>query len=132
MKRALPILLILPLLLFGSTFSDAMRAYKSGNYKDAKALFEEAYEEDGAEQAQFFLGLMYLKGLGVERNLPKAKQLLNKVVEMGNARAKCYLAEVYLNQKRPDRQAALKLLKEGSKAGAGECVEIAAAHKLPL
>ncbi|BDY13511.1 SEL1-like repeat protein [Hydrogenimonas cancrithermarum] len=130
--RLLFILLLLPAFGFASYFSDGMRAYKSGNYKVAKELFEMAIEEDGAEQAQFLLGLLYLKGLGVDRNLPKAKQLLGKAAELGNARAKCYLAEVYLLQKKKERQTALKLLKEGKKAGALECVDIAATHKLPL
>ena len=133
MKKSLLLsLLLLPALGFASNFSDAMRAYKQGHYKEAKQLFEMAIEEDGAEQAQFFLGLLYLEGKGVDRNILAAKRFLSKAAETGNARAKCFLAETYLLQKRPDRQKALKLLKEGHAAGADECSAIAVQYQIPL
>ena len=125
-------LLLLPMLGYASNFSDAMRAYKRGHYKEAKQLFELAVEEDGARQAEFFLGLLYLRGKGVERNPIVAKRYLSKAAEMGNARAKCYLAELYLNQKKPKIQTAMKLLKEGESAGAEECSAVAAKYKIPL
>jgi TPR repeat protein len=131
-KRFLLTLLLLPMLGWASNFSDAMRAYKQGNFKEAKQLFELAIEEDGAEQAQFFLGLLYLQGKGVEQDIVTAKRYLLKAAELGNARAKCYLGEAYLLQKRPDKQMALKLLKEGHAAGAEECGAIAARYKIPL
>ncbi len=130
--KFLPIFLIVPLLGLASYFSDGMRAYKQGNYKAAKANFEQAIEEEGSEQANFFLGLLYLKGLGVEQDIPAAKRFLAKAVENGNARAKCYLAEAYLLQNSADKKTALKLLKEGKSAGANECVDIAATYKIPL
>ncbi len=132
MKTRFLLLLLLSVPGLASNFSDAMRAYKQGHYKEAKQLFEMAIEEDGAEQAQFFLGLLYLQGKGVERDVPAAKRFLAKAAEAGNARAKCYLAETYLLQKRPDRQKALKLLKEGHAAGADECSAIAVHYKIPL
>jgi len=131
-NRFLLILLLVPLLGFASYFSDGMRAYKQGNFKEAKKLFEMAVEEEGASQAEFFLGLLYLKGKGTDRNIPAAKRFLNKAVEMGNARAKCYLGEAYLLQKNPDKKGAMKLLKEGRGAGADECSAIAAKYKIPL
>ncbi|WP_353661158.1 hypothetical protein [Hydrogenimonas sp. SS33] len=124
--------LLIPIFGYASYFSDGMRAYRTGNYTEAKKLFEQAIEEDGAEQARFFLGLLYLDGKGVDRNLHAAKQFLQKAADIGNARAKCYLAKVYLQQKKPDKQKALKLLKEGLDAGADECSAIAAAYKIPL
>ena len=125
-------LLLIPLLGFASYFSDGMRAYKQGNYKEAKKLFELAVEEDGAAQAEFFLGLLYLHGKGTERDIPAAKRFLVRAVDLGNARAKCYLAEAYILQQNPDKQSAIKLLKEGRKAGADECSAIAAKYKIPL
>lgn len=130
--KLLPLFLIFPLLVTASYFSDGMRAYKQGRYKEAKSHFEHAIEEEGSEQANFFLGLLYLKGLGVEQDIPAAKRYLAKAVENGNARAKCYLAEAYLLQNNADKQTALKLLKEGRSAGANECVDIAATYKIPL
>ena len=132
MKKRVALTLLLPILLWASNFSDAMRAYRQGDYKEAKQLFELAIEEDGAMQAQFFLGLLYLEGKGVDRDLIAARRYLAKASELGNARAKCYLAETYLKQKRPDRQLALKLLKEGRDAGADECSAIAARYNIPL
>ncbi len=126
------ILLFICSLLLGSNFSDGLRAFKSGSYREAKALFEKALTKDGAQQAQFFLGLIYLKGLGVEKNLPKAEKYLAKVSREGNIRAKCYLAEVYLSQKRPKTQKALQLLREGQQGGADECQNIAKKYKLSL
>ncbi|WP_457596836.1 tetratricopeptide repeat protein [Hydrogenimonas sp.] len=131
-KRWTTLLLLLPLLSWASNFSEAMRAFKKGDYKVAKELFELAIEEDGAEQAQYFLGLMYLQGKGVKKSLPEARRYLFKAAELGNARAKCYLAETYLDRKRPDKKKALQLLKEGSAAGAEECEAVAARYNIPL
>ncbi|WP_456452931.1 hypothetical protein [Hydrogenimonas sp.] len=131
-RSLLTLLLLVPLLGWASNFSDAMRAYKRGEYKEAKQLFELAIEEDGAKQAQFFLGLLYLEGKGVDRDIITAKRFLKKAVELGNARAKCYLAKAFLVQKNPDKQQALKLLKEGRASGADECSAIAAQYKIPL
>ncbi|WP_456382746.1 hypothetical protein [Hydrogenimonas sp.] len=130
--RVLPVLLLFPLLGFASYFSDGMRAFKQGNYKEAKANFELALEEEKAIQANFFIGLLYLKGLGVERDLSTAKQYLAIAAENGNARAKCYLAKAYLLQNKADVKIAMKLLKEGKEAGANECKKIAATYKIPL
>ncbi len=131
-KRIWATLLLLPLLGYASYFSDGMRAYKQGDYEEAKKLFELAVEEDGAQQAQYFLGLLYLEGKGVDRDIVTAKRFLTRAADLGNARAKCYLAKVYLMQKRPNKKKALKLLKEGKSAGADECSAIAAAYKIPL
>ena len=125
-------LLLLPGLLLASYFSDAMRAYKGGNYKEALKLFQLAVEEDGAEQAHYFLGLLYLKGQGVKKDHASAEKYLVHAAAIGNARAKCYLAELYLSQKKPERSKALKLLKEGAAAGASECQAIASKFKISL
>jgi TPR repeat protein len=131
-KKRLFLFVLMPLFLYASYFSDAMRAYKQGDYQKARELFELAVEEDGAEQAQYFLGLLYLKGLGVKKNLYTAKKYLKKAANIGNARAKCHLAEIYLLQQSPERVKAIKLLKEGDAAGAEECRAVAISHKIPL
>ena len=130
--RTLSILLTMATIASASYFSDAMRAYRQGHYADAKQLFETALEEDDAQQAQFFLGLLYLKGQGVTKDIATAKRFLSKAADLGNARAKCYLAEAYLLQSRPKKGEALKLLKEGQASGADECSAIAAKYKIPL
>ena len=125
-------ILLWPWLLHASYFSDGMRAFKEGDYAKAKQFFELAAEEDGALQAHYFLGLIYLQGKGTPRNLAKAEKYLRKVATMGNARAKCYLAEAYLLQKVDRKKEAIQLLREGHDEGANECTKIADNHNIPL
>ncbi len=131
LKMWLPAVLV-PAWLYASYFSDGMQAYRQGNYEKAKELFELAAEEDGALQANYFLGLLYLQGKGTTRDLGKAEKYLNKVATMGNARAKCYLAEAYLLEKDSRKIKAIKLLKEGHQDGANECVSIANNYNISL
>ncbi|BBG65125.1 hypothetical protein NNO_0422 [Hydrogenimonas sp.] len=133
MKKALLALLVLtPSLLFSSYFSDGIRAYKSGDYTKAKEMLQKAVDKEGAQQAYFLLGLIYLKGKGVNRDLSKARIYLQKAVAFGNARAKCFLAEAKILSKRADKKELLGLLKEGRENGAGECTAIAAKYNIPL
>lgn len=129
--RLLPVMLV-PAWLYASYFADGMRAYKQGDYEKAKQFFELAAEEDGALQANYFLGLLYLKGKGTGQNLSKAEKYLHTVATMGNARAKCYLAEVYLLQKGDRKKQAIQLLREGHQEGADECAKIAGNYNIPL
>jgi TPR repeat protein len=131
MKRLTTLLLATTLTLYASLFSEAMRAYKSGNFEEAKNLFETALEEDGAEQARFFLGMLYFRGHGVKKDLAKAETYLQTAAENGNARAQCYLAEILLSQNR-ELERAKTLLKDGMAAGASECKSVAAHYKLSL
>ncbi len=131
-KSLLALLILMPAITFASYFSDGIRAYKTGNYLEAKTLFEKAVQEEGAEQAHFFLGLLYLKGKGLKRDLSKARRFLQKAVHLGNVRAKCYLAEAEILSKSKDKKRILTLLKEGRKNGADECTVIAAKYDIPL
>jgi len=117
-------------LVWGGNFSDGMRAYRAQNYEKAKEAFEKAVEEDGAVQAHYFLGLLYLKGLGTTKNRLKAKNHFELAAQYGNARARCYLAEIYLKEHKKSR--AVSLLKEGLKDGAQECENIAKENKISL
>ncbi len=132
MKKGLLALLLLPTMIFASYFSDGIRAYKSGNYSKARKMFEKAINEEGAEQAHYFLGLLYLKGKGVKQNLSKAQRYLKKAVRFGNVRAKCYLAEARILNKNGDKKKILGLLKEGKANGADECKAVAAKYNIPL
>ncbi len=133
MKRGLlALLLIAPAIVFASYFSDGIRAYKTGDYPKAKEMLEKAVAQEGAEQAHFLLGLLYLKGKGVKKDLFKARKYLQKAVSFGNVRAKCYLAETQILNRSKDKKAILGLLKEGKKNGAGECAAIAAKYNIPL
>ncbi len=131
-KSLLALLLVAPAITFASYFSDGIRAYKTGDYPKAKEMLEKAAVEEGAEQAHFLLGLLYLKGKGVKQDLSKAQRHLQKAVRFGNVRAKCYLAEARILSKSKDKKTILGLLKEGKKNGAGECAAIAAKYNIPL
>ena len=63
-------------------------------------------------QAKFNLGVIYLHGLGVERNLSEALNLFEKSAEQGDAKASFYAAEMYFNGEgcRRDAQKALRTL----------------------
>ncbi|WP_457594148.1 hypothetical protein [Hydrogenimonas sp.] len=132
-KRLLALLILLPALLPASYFSDGIRAYKTGDYSKAKKMLELAVEQEGAEQANFLLGLIYLNGgKGVKQDLSKARMFLQKAVHFGNVRAKCYLAQAYLMSKSKDKKKILGLLKEGRDGGANECVAIATKYNIPI
>jgi TPR repeat protein len=132
MKRVLIMAVLAVTCMHASLFSDAMRAYKTGKFTEAKTLFEQALEEDGAVQASFFLGMLYLRGEGVEKNLEKARQYLQNAASNGNARAMCYLAEAYLTSKPADIQKAKQALRQGMEGGASECRQIASQFKISL
>ena len=131
-KGLLTLLFLMPAITFASYFSDGIRAYKTGDYTKAKDMFERAVKEEGAEQAHFLLGLLYLKGKGVKQDLSKAQRHLQKAVNFGNIRAKCYLAEAVIKSKSKDKKKILSLLKEGRDGGASECAAIATKYNIPI
>jgi len=131
--RLLALLILFPAILSASYFSDGIRAYKTGNYLKAKKMLEMALKEEGSQQANFLLGLLYLKGgKGVAKDIPKARIYLQKAVDFGNIRAKCYLAKAYLLAKKKDKKRIMDLLKEGKEGGAGECSAIANEFNIPI
>ncbi len=122
---------LIPFLLSASNFSDGVRAFKAKNYETAKKYFESALTQDNSINANYFLGIIYLNGLGTEKNLNKAETYLKKAINSGNVRANCYLAEVYIS-KYNDINQAKKLLKSGIKQGARECANIAQKYNINL
>ena len=50
--------------------------------------------ELGLAGAQFNLGLMYLYGKGVERNMGRAKELFQQASVQGHKKAKAYLSNI--------------------------------------
>ncbi|MGM0533154.1 MAG: tetratricopeptide repeat protein [Campylobacterota bacterium] len=100
MKKVLSVLLFCALGAQASIFSDAVKAYNQKEYKEAFTLFERAANNQSSIQANYFLGLMYLRGRGVAKNLNQAQRFLQTASTIGNKRAQCLLAEVYLQQER--------------------------------
>ena len=106
--------------LFASTFSIAVKNFKQGNYEKAKKMFELAYEEDSIPAAAYFLGLIYLDGLGeTKKDLKKAQKFLETAAAYGNLRAECALAKLYIEKKHFDK--ARKIIRTNPTA---ECQEL--------
>ncbi|WP_200763599.1 tetratricopeptide repeat protein [Nitrosophilus alvini] len=131
MKKIFFSLAFAAIALYASNFSNAIRAYKSQNYKEAKEFFELAVEE-GSVQAKYFLGLFYLNGMGTQKDLDKAEKFFLEAKKIGNARANCYLAQIYLEKGNANIKKIKKLLKEGLQSGARECSTIAQKYNINL
>jgi len=116
-------LLFLPFLLFASPLREGVVAYKKGDYHKALKEFQQAINEDDSILANYFIGILYLKGLGTTKNLDKAEIYLKKASQKGNIRAQCALAEVYL-EKKEKPQKIQRLIQEGIKHNLQECIQI--------
>ncbi|MFQ5619315.1 MAG: tetratricopeptide repeat protein [Rhodospirillales bacterium] len=77
-------------------FSEGVAAYKRGDY--AAALRElRPLAERGDAKAQYGLGVMYTKGLGVPQDDAKALQWYRRAAEQGDAGAQTILGLMYRN-----------------------------------
>lgn len=79
-------------------FSNGVALYEQQNFPAAAAAFKKAAEQ-GKSDAQFNLGLMYLKGEGVAQNYVEAKALFEKAAAQNNVRAQVNLARMYAKAK---------------------------------
>lgn len=73
----------------GNTFAQsyyALLQINAGNYDTAIKYATEATKKNNAD-AYYFLSECYYQGLGVEKDLEKCNELLNKAVELGSADA---------------------------------------------
>lgn len=131
MKKALLFIILSSLLLNASYLREGIMQYKQQNFKEAFKLFQNAVDEDESVPAYYFLGILYLKGLGTKQDLNKAEKFLRVAAKYGNARANCLLAEIMI-LKYKNSAKAKKLLKEGQKKGAQECQEIIKKYKISL
>jgi TPR repeat protein len=75
-------------------FEADMKAYKGSDY--ATALREwQPLAEQGDANAQFNLGMLYTKGLGVQQDYGQARQWFEKAAAQGLARAHFYLGVLH-------------------------------------
>lgn len=71
-----------------------LAAFRNKDYQ--KAYHEwKAAADAGQAEAQFDLGVLYAKGLGVSRDLPEAASWYRKAAEQGNAEAQFALGQMY-------------------------------------
>jgi TPR repeat protein len=77
------------------TSQKAVEAYKAKDYTLAANLFTQAAQQDNA-RAQFELGRMYLKGLGVEKDCAATAAWIGKAANQNLAVAQTLFATLYL------------------------------------
>ena len=71
-----------------------MAAFKKGDYPAAFREWKAAADK-GQPEAQYDLGLLYAKGLGVQRDLQVAQQWYEAAAAQGNAQAEYSLGQMY-------------------------------------
>jgi TPR repeat protein len=109
MKKLTGSVLLTLLLMAGSvvraqTFEESYAAYEIKDYATAFAGFMKLAKK-GDAYAQYFLGDMYDKGLGVSRNKQQAEIWNRNAAEQGNAYAQFYLGFMYHGLPKGDEQA---------------------------
>ena len=77
-------------------FEDAMAAYEADDYATALQLFRPLAAQ-GDVKAQYLLGIMYLRGIGVEQEYAGALNWLRKAADQGDAEAQIGLGFLYDN-----------------------------------
>ncbi|WP_346663745.1 MobP2 family relaxase [uncultured Merdimonas sp.] len=68
-------------------------------YREAYRAFEKEAKEFEDDNLMYRMGMMNLKGQGVEQNTEKAKEFLEKSVKSGNANAQYQLAKIKMKSK---------------------------------
>lgn len=116
--------------LHASIFSDAIKAFQSKDYDKAYSLFHRSLNNQSSIQANYFLGVMHLRGLGTPQNLNLAQRHLTIASNIGNARAKCLLAQIHILQK--ERTKAIEILSQSDLRNIIECEQIIQTHKLEI
>ena len=101
MKRLTATLCLTIALLFGCTgvcksadFQKGLTEYDAGRYSAAYREWK-PLAEDGSAPAQYYLGVMYLDGIGVKKNSKNAVKWIKLAAAKGDARAQSILGVLY-------------------------------------
>ncbi len=86
--------------LNAATLEDALAATRAADYKTASAIYHDLAEK-GDVKAQYNLGLMYIRGDGVEQSYTEAAKWHRKAAEQGYADAQYSLAAMHFNRDIP-------------------------------
>ena len=100
-------------------YQKAEELEKAKNYKAAFEYYLKAAKLNNG-QAYFKVGYFYEKGLCSEQDYEKANEFYNKAIDLGNIKAKSFLAGLYLNEHIKDPIAykkAYELYKEAYEVG---------------
>ena len=129
MKTTILILLLVLNLFSKDTYSDALNTYSAGQTSKSSIQFKNSCE-DGNMNSCYALGVLYYKGNGVTKNIPKAIELFEKSC-IGNELNVCmYLAYLYKNGKSVEKnnfkakRLFYKACKLGSKMGCSAYKEL--------
>jgi len=111
MKKLIGVVLLsISLFALDLTFTKAFKEFQKGkkletvNPKLAQVHFKKAFEliqkikNKNSSQIHYMLGEMYAHGLGVEQNYELSEKHFLKSIQLGNKRAHCCLAKVYLEE----------------------------------
>jgi tetratricopeptide (TPR) repeat protein len=79
-------------------FKKGERLFSQKDFKNAAECFQKA-AEDGHADAQYMLGVMYAKGMGVEQDYKEAAKKFLKAAELGHLNAQCMLGSLYYDGK---------------------------------
>ena len=81
------------------TIEDGYRLYNEKKFKEAfDTLFDAAAYENNSE-AQYYIGMMYYDGTGVEKNIDKAVKWWTKARRSGHVDAASRMAEISITTK---------------------------------
>ncbi len=80
------------------SYEDARAALRAGDYTTAVSLLEPLAKKGDAD-AQNALGILYARGLGVERDYDEALRWYQKAVSQGHVKAQVNLGELYVDGK---------------------------------
>jgi len=78
-------------------FNDGVIAYTMGEYQTAYNTMRSLAETTDHAYAQYYLGMMYLNGQGVEQSYEDASTWFRKAAEHGIPQAQYKLATLYFN-----------------------------------
>jgi len=104
------IISVMSLFALDMTYTKAFKEYQTGqkleksNPAKAQLHFQKAFfllqslKNQRSSQVQYLLGEMYAHGLGVEQNYTLSEKHFLEAIKLGNKRAHCCLAKVYMEE----------------------------------
>ena len=107
-KLFLVLILTISAFAFDLTFTKAFNDFKKGtrfektDKQKANQYFQKAFfliqqlQNKDTSQVNYMLGEMYSNGWGVKKEYQKAQKYFLRAVQLGNARANCSLAKLYI------------------------------------
>ena len=98
MKKISPIILLLQTIIatpVRADFNDGVVAYLMGDYDKAFTTMQSLAETSDHGYAQYYLGMMYMKGQGVEQDYNAAGEWFRKASEKNIPQAQYKLGDLY-------------------------------------